>query len=280
MFLRALFVFLLNVCAYAQAPPPAAPLPSPDALPTAPASSRLPGVDERECGATKYSALCPAGRWAQFSSMALKVAAPRFSGEYTIEQASNGELHATYRERAGKNDRGGEIILIGSDGFAYRSREAFPDPGSIIDYMTSNPLMMSELAALLLDLGVLGPPSEVAAPQPIKASNATQYLRTPAPRTAILYGAPWSMTGSVRRAEADADAIAFSLRLRYTPVDRNGNAVKGKSETITLDGKVSYAARREAFPESFDLVGWKLMKLDVPQRGVNTLREAREAVGQ
>jgi len=277
MFFRALLLCLVSLCAVAQTPPPAAPLPSPDALPGAAPLPGLPGADPRQCGPTKYSALCPAGRWAQFSSMTMKVGAPRFAADYTIEQAANGELHATYRERVGDHQRGGEIILIGADGFAYRSREAFPDPGSIIDYMTSNPLMMSSLVALLLDLGVLGPPSDVSAPQAIKAASTTQYLRTPAPRTAILYGAPWSMTGSVRRAEPDT--IAFSLRLRYTPVDSNGNAIKGRKETLTVEGKVSYAARREAFPESFDLVGWKLMKLETPQRAVATLGEAREVVG-
>jgi hypothetical protein len=265
MFFRALLLLLCCACASAQTGLPAPP------------RGGLPGADPRECGDSRYSALCPAGRWAQFSGMTLKVVGPRFAADYTIEQAANGEMHATYRERVAGRDRGGEIILVGAEGFAYRSREAFPDPGSILDYMASNPLMMSSLVALLLDLGVLGPPSEVSAAQSIKAASATQYLRTPAPRTAILYGAPWSMSGTVRR--AGDDEVAFALRLRYAPVDRNGNAVKGKSETLTLDGKVSYAPRREAFPDSFDLVGWKLMKMDAPQRKVDTLGEAREVIG-
>jgi hypothetical protein len=137
--------------------------------------------------------------------------------------------------------------------------------------------MMSRLVALLLDLGVLGPPSEVAAPQPIKATNPTQYLRTPAPRTAVLYGAPWTMTGSVRRSEPEA--LAFSLRLRFTPVDRHGMAQKGKTDNISLDGTVSYAPRRPAFPESFDLTGWKVMKDETPMPAAATLGQAREAIG-
>jgi len=270
-------LFVASTALHAQTPPPAAALPNPDALPLAPPNLRLPGPDPRECGPTKFSALCAAGRWLQFSRMTMKVAGPRFSADYVLEQAQNGELHATYRERVQGNERGGEIILIGTDGFAYRSREKFPDAGSIIDYTTSNPLMMGQLVALLLDLGVLGPPSEVSAPQPIKASNATQYLRTAAPRMALLYGAPWSMTGSVRRAQDDA--VAFTLRLRYTPVDRNGMAIKGKSDNLTLEGVVSYAPKLPAFPESFDLLGWKLMKLETPLRSVSNLGEAREAVG-
>ena len=262
---------------FAQTPPPAAALPNPNALPAMPPVTGLPGPDPRLCGPTKFSALCAAGRWAQFSRMNIKVSAPRYTADYAIEQADNGEMHATYRERASGQERGGEIILIGSEGFAYRSREKFPDPGSIIDYATSNPIMMSQLAALLLDLGVLGPPSEVAAPQPIKATNATQSLRTAAPRIAVLYGAPWTMTGTVRR--AGSDAIAFTLRLRYAPVDRHGIAIKGKTDTVTLEGTASYAPRRASFPDSFDLVGWKIMRLDTPVAAAGTLGAAREALG-
>src|SRR5690242_4790878 len=237
MFRSALIFLFATAVAYAQAPPRAAPLPDLNALPAPPPDLRLPGTDPRQCGPTKFSALCAEGRWLQFARIAVKVSAPRFTGDYTIDQAENGEMHATYRERIGGNARGGEIILVGSEGFAYRSRDAFPDPGSIIDYTTSNALMMAQLTALLLDLGVLGPPSEVAGPQAIKAGNATQHLRTAAPRIAVLYGAPWSMTGTVRR--ADRDAIAFNLRLRYVPVDRQGNVIRGKAETITLTGTVA-----------------------------------------
>jgi len=262
---------------FAQTPPPAAALPNPNALPAMPPITGLPGPDPRLCGPTKFSALCAAGRWAQFSRMDIKVSAGGYAADYSIEQADSGEVHATYRERVAGHERGGEIILIGSEGFAYRSRENFPDPGSIIDYAMSNPIMMSQLAALLLDLGVLGPPAEVAAPQPIKATNATQYLRTAAPRAAVLYGAPWTMSGTVRR--AGPDAIGFTLRLRYAPVDRYGIAVKGKTDTVTLEGTASYAPRRTTFPDSFDLVGWKIMKLDTPFADVATLGAAREALG-
>jgi hypothetical protein len=273
-----ILVLAVTTCvASAQTPPPVAPLPDIGALPSMPPDTRLPGPDPRQCGPSKFSALCAEGRWLQFSRATIKVTAPRFSGDYSLEQADNGELHVTYRERAADNRRGGEVVLFGTDGVAYRSRDPFPDPGSIIDYTTSNALMMGQLCALLLDLGVLGPPSDVAGPQSIKANNATQYLRTAAPRAALVYGAPWTMTGSVRR--ASADEIAFNLRLLYTPVDRHGIAIKGKTDSITLAGTVSYAPRRASFPDSFDLFGWKLMKLDAPLRGVATLGDAKEAIG-
>jgi hypothetical protein len=262
----------------AQSPPPAAPLPGAGALPSAPANTRLPGVDHRQCGPTKWSALCAAGRWTQFSRAQIKVRARDFDGRYDIEQAANGELHVTYAETIGKESRGGEIVLVGREGFAYRSREKFPDPDNIIDYALTNPILMSQLVALLLDLGVLEAPADVTAPRAIRAASATQYLRTAAPRKAVLYGAPWTMTGSVRR--ASPERIAFNVKLDFRPVDANGNAIGGKRDTVALEGDLSFAPLRPALPDSFDLVGWRLKRVgeagELP--AVSTLREARSAV--
>jgi len=273
-----LFLAALAASAHAQMPPAAAPLPDASALPSAPGSLRMPGADHRLCGPSKWSALCAAGRWTLFSDIDLRVGAPAFSARYQIEQADNGEMHATYREQAGKDARGGEIVIFGLDGYAYRTRDKFPDPGDALDYAISAPLMMSQLAALLLDLGVIGPPADVSAPQPITASSATQYIRTSAPRTAVLYGAPWNMSGTVRR--AGPDKVAFNLRLRFHPVDRYGNAVASKTDTVTLEGTASFAARRATLPDSMDLTGWKVMRAggDMPLPDAPSLREARQSV--
>lgn len=279
--LAALIVALLCAAgAGAQTPPPAAPLPDASSLPDMPGNLRMPGADHRECGPSKWSALCPAGRWTHFSRIDLDVTAPgSFNARYEIEQAANGEMHVTYREQAGKESRGGEAVLFGAEGLAYRTRETFAEAGNIIDYMLSTPILMSRLSALLLDLGFLGPPSDVNAPQAIKASSETQYLRTDAPRKAILYGAPWSMSGTVRR--AGPDKVGFSLRLQYRPVDRNGNAIPGKTETVKLDGTAYYGAPRPALPDSMDLTGWKILRVGdaAPQPAAPTLVEARRALG-
>jgi hypothetical protein len=268
----------LCACAHAQTPPASAPLPDPLGLPQAPGKLRMPGADHRECGPSKWSALCAAGRWTLFSTIALRVTAPSFEARYEIEQAQNGEMHATYREQIGKDSRGGEVVIFGMDGFAYRTREKFPHPGDAIDYTLSTPIMMSQLASLLLDAGVIGPPSDVTAQRSISASNETQYIRTAAPRMALLYGAPWNMTGTVR--SAGADKVAFSLRLRFHPVDRNGNAIAGKTEVVTLDGTAAFTPRRAALPDSMDLAGWKVMRagLDEPLADAPSLKEARQSV--
>ncbi len=274
-----LFVLLCAASAGAQVPPAAAPLPETPSLPQVPGSLRMPGADHRECGPSKWSALCPAGRWTQFSQADIKVTAPgNFSARYELEQAANGEMHVTYREQSGKDTRGGEIVLFGIDGMAFRSREKFPDPGNIIDYMVTAPILMSRLSALLLDLGFLGPPSDVNAPQAIRASSNSQYLRTDAPRKAVLYGAPWSMTGAVRR--AGPDKVGFSLRLQYRPVDRYGNAIAAKTETVRLEGTVYFGPARPALPDSMDLTGWKMMKVgdDAERPSAPTLDEARQAL--
>jgi hypothetical protein len=265
------------VAASAQTPPPAAALPDPGAVPGMPADTRLPGPDPRQCGDTRWSALCAQGRWTNFSRLDFNVTAPQFTAHYTIEQAANGEQHTTYREKFGKTGRRGEVVLFGIEGLAYRSPDKFPEAGSIIDYTVSSPLMMSQLAALLLDQGALVSPAEIGKPATIRAESATQYIRTAAPRMAALYGPPWSMTGSVR--PAGPDKVAFSLRLRYRPVDARGAVIAGKTETVTLEGTASYAPRRPTLPDSFDLIGWRIQRGDASMGGVKTLDEARQSAG-
>jgi len=279
MHLRAfLLAAALASCACAQTPPPSAPLPDASALPTMPSNPRMPGADHRECGPSKWSALCAAGRWTFFSQIDIRVAAPGFSARYKVEQADNGEMHATYSEQAAKDARGGEVVIFGTDGFAYRSRDKFADPGDALDGTISTPIMMSQLAALLLDLGVIGPPGDVRAQQAITAESATQYIRTAAPRAVLLYGAPWSMSGTAR--QAGKDKVGFNLRLRFHPVDRYGNANADKTETITLEGTVSFAPRRPTLPDSMDLTGWKVMRAGDDSRlpDAPTLREARQSL--
>jgi len=268
-------------CVSAQALPPVAAPPASVAaspgLPEPPADTRLPGPDPRQCGTSKWSALCATGRWTQFATIDVRVTASGFTATYTMEQFGNGQVHATYREEAGTARRGGEIVLIDEDGFAYRSRETFPAADSIIDYMMSSPIMISKLAALLLDLGVLGPPGDVTRPQPITAGSTTQFIRTEAPRIAALYGPPWKLTGTVSR--AGDDKVAFSLRLRFRPVDEKGKLMAGKTDTVALEGTLSFVPQRAALPDSFDLVGWKLVKRDEPRAGVNTIAEALQSFG-
>jgi hypothetical protein len=268
----------LGACAHAQTPPASAPLPDVPGLPQAPANLRMPGADHRECGPSKWSALCAAGRWTQFSTIDVRVKAPSFDARYEIEQAQNGEMHATYREQIGKDARSGEIVIFGMDGFAYRTREKFPSPGDAIDYMVSSPIMMAQLAAVLLDLGVIGPPSDVTSSRSISASSASQYIRTAAPRQALLYGAPWNMTGTVR--SAGTGKVGFNLRLRFRPVDRNGNAMPEKTELITLEGTASFAPQRANLPDSMDLTGWKVMRAgnDTPLPDAAHLKAARQSL--
>lgn len=257
-------------------PPPVADLPGAGKM-SAPADTRLPGPDPRQCGTSKYAALCAVGRWSQFSKMDLHVKVAAFTGDYAIEAAGNGDRHATYREEVAGHRRGGEVVLIGEEGIAYRTRDKLPEPDDIIDYLLSTPIMMSKLAALLLDMGVLGPPADVANSRAIAAESQTQYIRAEAPRTATLYGPPWRMTGTVQR--MNDDRIAFTLRLRFRPVDAKGRLIAGKTEAIELAGTVSYAPPRPVFSETMDLTGWSLMKDTTPMERVTTLGEARKALG-
>lgn len=252
-------------------------LPDSSALPVAPPRTSLPGVDNRLCGTSKWSALCATGRWSLFSTLDVEVKTAGFTGAYRLEQAANGELFATYREDARGHRRGGEAVIFGTEGLAFRTRDTLPPADGVIDYLVSAPLMMGKLVAVLLDQGVLGPPSDIVQSRAIRAGSTTQFIRTDAPRLAVLYGPPWSMTGTVK---PDEDGrLAFSLRLNYRPVDKRGVPVPGKTDTLVLAGTVSYADKRPQLPDTFDLVGWKVMRGDDPLGSFANLAEARTAAG-
>ncbi len=246
-------------------------------LPKAPADTRLPGPNPRHCGTTRWSALCAEGRWSRFSRMQVALKAPGFAGEYSMEQPENNDVHTTYREQAGTTRRGGEVLFVNDEAFAYRSRDRFHSPETMLDELMSTPILVTQLAALLLDQGALVGPDEITKPLAISARNTTQFLRTEAPNVAALFGPPWAMTGSV--APAPEGGLAFRLRLTHRPVDGKGRLLADKRDTVELNGTVFYDERRKAMSETFDLVGWKLIFRNSEMDPVKTLGEARQAVG-
>ena len=258
-------------------PPPVADLPAAAALP-APGNTGLPGIDPRQCGPTPHSALCAKGRWTLFSSIDMRVTAPGFSATYTMTIAQNNEVHATYRETSRGKTRAGEVVLVGLDGVAFRTREQFPDGAPVLDIMISTPLMTAQLAALLLDLGVIGPPSDVTAPRPISAASATQFIRTAAPSAAMLYGPPWRMSGTAKPGATKSD-VAFALKLAYRPVDSKGKLVGGRTDTIAIEGSVDFSPRRATLPDGFDLTGFTLLRDETKIAAQRTVGEARKAIG-
>lgn len=272
-------VLAASAPALAQAGAPAATmLPGLSALPRAPADTRLPGIDPRECGTSKHAALCAMGRWAQFAKMDVTLKAGAFTGAYTMEKPDNGEVLTTYAERMPGGRRGGEVLLVSDDSFAYRTRETLPSDVDMLDYMLGAPNMMTQLVAVLLDQGVLEGPSDVTQARTLAAGSTTAFLRTETPNTAALYGPPWRVTGTVR--PSGDGRLAYSLRLTFRPVDARGKVDTKRTETIDLAGNVSYGARRAAMPDTFDLVGWKLVRQGNDLPAVATLQEARRSVGR
>ncbi len=266
--------FAQNATTFGVSPPG---FPGAATLPPMSEDTRLPGPNPRQCGFTKWSALCAEGRWARFSNMKVELKARRFDGAYTMEQPENGDVHTTYREQAGAKRRGGEIVFVNDDAFAFRTREKFNVPEAILDEMMSAPIMVTQLAALLLDQGALVGPDEITKPVTFSARNDTQYLRAEAPGAASLYGPPWEVTGSV--APAADGWLKFQLHLTFRPVDRKGRIEASKRDVIKLSGTVNYGERRKAMSDTFDLVGWKLMVRNQEAGDVATMGEARQAVG-
>jgi len=265
--------------AHAQtAAPPTSLLPGTSALPMPSANLSLPGHDPRQCGTSRWSAICAMGRWSQFARMELRLTSGSFSGDYTLEKPADGYAHTTYREQSGKHRRGGEVLLVSDDAIAYRSREPLPTDVDILDFLLASPNMATQLVAVLLDQGVLGGPGDVTKPLAIATGSTTQFIRTETPNSAALYAPPWRVSGSIR--PTDNQRMAFSLRLTFHPVDQGGRVLPNRMDAIDLAGTVSFADKRAAMPGSFDLVGWKLLVNGQARDAVATLDEARRSVGK
>lgn len=247
------------------------------ALPAPPANTQLPGVDPRQCGSSKWSALCAEGRWARFAQIRFDVRVDAFNGSYTIEHTGSGEAHATSREAMDAKSQSGEAVIVGEDSFAYRSRSASTRPDQMLDQIMTSPLVFSELVAVLLEAALPEGPDGVAATRAVNASSASQFILTQAPGAAVLYGPPWNVGGSLRR--SGAKELTFDLRFRFRPVDSAGRPSRSTTRTARLQGSLRYDDMRERLPDTFDLVGWKLVKGGTPLADVRSLGEARQAAG-
>jgi hypothetical protein len=91
-----------------------------------------------------------------------------------------------------------------------------------------------------------------------------------------VYGAPWTLSGTVRA--AGKGEIAFNLTLRYRRVGRSGVAEATDAAPLKLQGTLSYAARRTRLPDSFDIDGWRIVRQGTVRDGVATLGELRRAL--
>ena len=175
--------------------PPASVLPGLAAVPKPPADLRLPGPDPRDCGTSPHSALCAVGRWAQFARMEVALKAGAFQGTYAMERPANGEVLTTYAERTPGGRRGGEVLLLADDAFAYRTREQLPTDDDILDYMLAAPNMAMQLVAVLLDEGVLGGPADVTGRVALAASEPIATLPIGAVRTEAGQSYIWTIEG-------------------------------------------------------------------------------------
>jgi hypothetical protein len=144
----------------------------------------------------------------------------------------------------------------------------------MLDQIMTSPIVFSELVAVLLEAALPEGPEGIARTHTVKAGSESQFVLTQAPGGAVLYGPPWSVSGTVRRGETGA--LAFDLDFRYRPVDASGRAAKSGTDTARLSGSARYAPPRERLPDTFDLVGWKLVRAGTLLGAASTLGEARQ----
>lgn len=274
-------LFLLATVAGVAAAQEATPLPGASTrawtLPDAPTGRGLPGPDPRQCGTSLHDALCAIGRWSRFTRMTVTLKSGAFTGKYEMERTASGEVLTLFSETSPSKRRGGEVLIVGDDAFAYRTRETVPADIDMLDYLLAASNMTTQLVAILLDQAVLEAPSAVTAPRAVAGESATQYIRTDTPNTAAAYAPPWKVTGTVR--PQGGGAIAFDLAFQYRPVDKRGKPQPGRVDRIALTGVVTYGDLKPSMPDTFDLVGWKLIRGGSPVAGVSTLSEARRVAG-
>jgi hypothetical protein len=246
-------------------------------IPAPPPNLQLPGIDPRQCGTSKHAALCAEGRWARFAQINLDVRVGSFDGKYTIEHTGIGEVHGTSNERMGGKVQAGEAVIVSEDAFAFRSRRTAANADTMLDQIMTSPTVFSELVAILLEAALPEGPEGVAGTRALKAGSESQFILTQAPGGAVLYGPPWSVSGTVRRGAGDA--LAFDLAFRFRPVDESGRAAKSGTDTARLSGSARYVPPRDRLPDTFDLVGWKLVRSGTLLGDAKTLGEARQMAG-
>jgi hypothetical protein len=221
--------------------------------------------DIRACGPAPHGAWCADGPWSKFASMDFMVSAGNFKADYVVRVPAGGDLYARYDEKRGGKRRKGEILVVGDRAIAFLTGDERDESREIDTQMLSAPLMLSQLVSVLLQTGAPGGEKTFAQTRQVSVQETTRFVLTGVPGAAALYGPPWSVTGTVRRAAPGK--VDFSLRFRFTLVDATGAIVPGKTETIALSGTATYPAKREGFPDSFSLAGWQLQQngADLPE---------------
>jgi hypothetical protein len=215
-----------------------------------------PAQDVRACGPAPEGARCADGPWSQFARMDLTLKATGFDADYAVRFPAGRDVYAKYDERSGTRRRQGEIIVVSDQAIAYRTDDERDPQREVDTQMLAGPLMMSQLASVLLQTGVPGGYKALSQPRQFAAKEAGRFILTSVPGAAALYGPPWSVTGTASR--SSPMKITFSMRFTFTPVDPTGAVVSGKTETIALTGTALFPAKREALPDSFSIDGWKL----------------------
>lgn len=238
------------------------------------ASAQRPGAQPpAECGPPPDGAICVTGPWQEFARADVATTSGAIVGRFMLAYPAGREIHARFDISGSGSTQGAEVIaLANNETIAARVPDAWQGDAAAL---LGPPALTAQLAASLLELALPDGPGSVVAARTVKLAEPHRYLLTATPTQRAAYGAPWTLSGSVRPGKRGE--VAFTLTLRYRRVGNSGIADAADAPPLKLVGTLAYAARRSRLPDAFDIAGWRVTLGGDTIDGYATLGELRRA---
>ncbi len=238
------------------------------------AQAQAPAVPPAACGPPPDGAICAMGAWFDFARLDATTTTGAIVGRFVLQLPAGQEIYAKFHIVAPDGTRGAELVVIGTaETVAANVPPQFEgDPVSLL----GPPMLTGQLVAGLLQVAVPEGPAALKGSRSVRLTEPRRYVVTATPASRAVYGAPWSLSGTVRA--VGKGEIAFDVTLRYRRVGRSGVADVNDAAPLKLEGRLSYPAQRSRLPDSLDLDGWRIVRAGSVRDGVATLGELRRAV--
>jgi len=200
------------------------------------------GADQDICAA--------ASPWqgAHAADLRLQWSEPRDYMRWTFTFASDQDLLIETESREGDEVERGKIMLVGGRAMLTQGLEL--EPQYAIDAMDS-PILMYDLVISLLDQAIPEGPEHLLGERSVAITETNRAIRVATPSASGRYEAPWTASGTIRR--ADAVTVAYSMSFTFD--------VEDQPQTIMLDGTWRKGAQAPVLDEHMNIEGWTLYGL-------------------
>jgi hypothetical protein len=168
-----------------------------------------------------------------------------------FEVGATGDARITVDLRDSSTHTTGTIVLIGgrwmlTRGFTSAGRKEI----EALDVAALN----SQLVIVLLTAALPGGPPAPGPPQHVRFAEKANPIRIATATASAVYGAPWTVTGSVTVSGANAPA---TYQLSFTCSEQ------GVAQTMEFAGSAGDAKSPVDLPDSMKLAGWKVRRLSL-----------------